>query len=495
MKGMNADQQTAHRQGAPAPARAWWGLVATLGPVLIVAMDGSILFLAMPSISAALEPTTEQSLWILDIYGFAVGSLLITFGNLGDRFGRKRLLLIGAVVFGIGSVCGAFSPTPELLILSRALMGVGGATLLPSCLAVISELFEDSTQRARAIGIFAATFAAGFVIGPILGGVLIGAFWWGSVFLINIPIVIVFLCVTPVLLREVRGSRPGKIDLLSVVASASGLLLVISGMKHASTRGIDGFSAGLFLAGAGILTMFVLRQRRLELPLLDTGLFRRRLFSVAILTGLLSLLVWSAVAYLSMTYMQSVLGLSVLHSALLAIPGAIVLTASSLLAPRLAQRVGVRSALVLCHLFIAAGTLFLLGANDTTGVSFYIVATAVSGVGFGISFSLVAETAVGAVPESRAGAAGAIAETSHEIGNAVGIALLGSVLTLVFRASYPGSETSIAEVIAVRGTASAAYEQAKAAFLAGFHIVAIVAALLCTGLALLAFRWLPRGER
>ena len=476
-----------------APARSWWGLVATLGPVLIVAMDGSILFLAMPSINEAIQPTTDQSLWILDIYGFTVGSLLITFGNLGDRFGRKKLLMIGAATFGVGSALVAFASAPETLIAARALMGLGGATLLPSCLAVISELFENPAQRSQAIGIFAATFAAGFVIGPIVCGILLNHFWWGSVFLVNLPIIVLFLVFAPILLREVHGARPGKIDLLSVILSATGLLVAIYGVKHVATYGMSLLAGGLIALGVGVLTVFALRQRKLETPLLDIALFRRHVFAVAILTGLLSLFVWSAAAYLSMTYLQSVLGYSVLHAALLAIPGAVVLTLSCVLTPLLVERIGARAALIVCNFSIAAGMALLVLTSESTGAAFYIASTMVSGIGFGISFSLVADTAVGAVPESRAGAASAIAETSNEIGNALGIALLGSLLTVVFRANYPGDETGIAEVIDARGTASVAFELARTSFLSGFHVVAIVAALICAGLGILAIRWIPKA--
>ncbi len=455
-------------------------------------MDGSILFLAMPSINEAIAPTTDQSLWILDIYGFAVGSLLITFGNLGDRFGRKRLLLVGATVFGIGSLSGAFAPSAEMLIASRALMGLGGATLLPSCLAVISELFEDPGQRARAIGIFAATFAAGFVIGPIIGGILLNHFWWGSVFLVNIPVVIAFLIAAPLLLKEVEGSRPGRIDLLSVVLSAVGLLLAIYGIKHTATYGFGVMSSAFIVVGVAVLVVFLVRQGHLELPLLDIGLFKERVFAVAILTGLLSLLVWSAAAYTSMTYLQSVLGLSVLSAALLAVPGAVVLTLSSVFTPHLVERVGARRSLVICHFSMALGLLLLLFTGDATGAGFYIASTMVAGIGFGISFSLVADTAVGAVPESRAGAAGAIAETSNEVGNALGIALLGSLLTIVFRAGYDGEETGISEVVDRHGAGSDAFLDAQSAFLTGFHTVAVVAAVVCAALGLLALRWIPK---
>ncbi|KAF7630926.1 hypothetical protein AFLA_000020, partial [Aspergillus flavus NRRL3357] len=252
-------------------------------------------------------------------------------------------------------------------------------------------------------------------------------------------------------------------------------------------------SGALILAGIGVLTFFVLRQKRLEIPLLDIALFKSHVFAVAILTGLLSLFVWSAAAYLSMTYLQSVLGYSVLNAALLAIPGAVVLTLSSVLAPRLVEKVGPRAALIICHFSMAAGMGLLILTNDSTGAVFYIASTVVAGIGFGISFSLVADTAVGAVPESRAGAAGAIAETSNEIGNALGIALLGSLLTVVFRATYPGEETGIAEVVDGAGTATAMYETAQTAFLNGFHAVAATAAVICAALGILAIRWIPKS--
>lgn len=455
-------------------------------------MDGSILFLAMPSINESIAPTTDQSLWILDVYGFVVGSLLVAFGNLGDRFGRKKLLLAGAAVFGASSVCGAFAPSPGFLISARTLMGLGGATLLPSCLAVISELFPDAAQRARAIGIFAATFAAGFVIGPIIGGIMLDRFWWGAVFLINAPVIAAFLCLAPILLKEVRGSRPGRIDIPSVALSAGGIFLFVYGVQSAAAQGMGRLNASLIFAGSAVLVVFIRRQARLETPLLDVALFKGRVFTVAILTGLFSLLVWSAIAYLSMTYLQSVLGYTVLHAALLAVPGAVVLILSCVLTPVLVERTGARATLILCHSSVAAGMLPLILTGKTTGPMLYVASTMITGVGFGISFSLVADTAVGAVPEARAGAAGAIAETSNEVGNALGIALLGSLMTVVFRASYPGPETGIGEVIDGPGIGSTAFESARSAFLDGFHVVAAVAALICIALGVLAARWIPR---
>jgi DHA2 family multidrug resistance protein-like MFS transporter len=482
-----------HAENSPG-LRSWLGLLVILGPVLLVSMDGSILFLAMPRISQALTPTADQALWILDIYGFAVGSLLITFGGVGDRYGRLRLLLIGATVFGVGSAAAALAPSPELLIAARALMGVAGATLLPSALAVLSELFPDPRRRARAIGIFAATFAAGFAVGPVLGGLVLERLWWGSVFLINLPVIVVFLVLAPILLREVRGRRAGRVDLVSVVLSTAGLLLAIYGVKHTAAEGVSVLPVGVGIAGLVLLVWFARRQRHVEHPLMEFALFRDRVFTVAIITGLLPLAAWSAAAYLSGVYLQSVLGLSVLHAALLAIPGAVVLTTTCIVTPYVVDRVGKRTALVGCHTCIAAGLLFLLPTTISGGIGWYVASTAVAGVGYGISFSLVADTAVGAVPAERAGSASAIAETSNEIGNALGIALLGSLAALVFRLHGPDLAPTLGETLQLPGLGAATVGGAKTAFVTGLHTVAVVASLLHVALGVLAVRWIPASR-
>ncbi|MFH9735383.1 MFS transporter [Streptomyces sp. NPDC017260] len=474
--------------------RARLGLAVVLGPVLLVSMDGSILFLAMPDITEAISPTADQALWILDVYGFAVGSLLVAFGSVGDRYGPLKLLMTGATVFGIGSAGAAFAPNPELLIACRALVGVAGATLLPSALAVLSEPFPDPKQRARAIGIFAAAFAPGFAIGPVVGGALLGRFWWGSVFLVNLPVIVVFLAFAPVLLREVRETRTGRIDLVSVAASAGGLLLTIYGIKHLAADGLSVLPVVTGLLGLVALTFFALRQRHLEHPLIDFSLFRDRTFTIAIITGLLPLAAWSATAYPSGIYLQSVLGLSVPHAALLALPGAAVLTISCIATPAFVERIGKKAALIVCHFTIAGGLLLLLSTTVTGGVGWYVASTAIAGVGYGISFSVVADTAVGAVPAERAGSAGAIAETSNGIGNALGIAILGSLAALIFRLQGPDPAPTLDETLHLPDLVPAALKDARGAFVTGLHAVVMVAGLLHAALGAAALRWLSEAD-
>ncbi|WP_067450321.1 MFS transporter [Actinomadura macra] len=472
--------------------RAWLGLLVVLGPVLLVAMDGSVLFLAMPKITEALSPTADQALWILDVYGFAVGSLLIAFGNIGDRYGRLRLLMIGAAVFGAGSAGAAFASGPGPLIAFRALMGVAGATLLPSALAVLSELFTDPRRRATAIGIFAATFAAGFAIGPVVGGQLLSRFWWGSVFLINLPVVLGFLLLAPILLREVRGTRPGRVDAVSVLLSAGGLLLTVYAIKHTAADGPAIASGVAGTIGAAALGWFVRRQRRLEHPLIDFRLFRDRVFTIAVITGLLPLVAWSATAYLSGVYLQSGLGLSVLDAAFLALPGAAVLTVTCIVTPALVGRLGKRVALVTCHICVALGLFLLLPTGSSSGIGWYVASTVIAGVGYGISFSVVADTAVAAVPAERAGSAAAIAETSNEIGNALGIALLGSLAALLFRLQGPDLAGTLDETLQIPGLAPAMVGDAKGAFVTGLHAAAVTAGILHGALGVLTLRWIPR---
>ncbi|MFC9965005.1 MFS transporter [Nocardia ignorata] len=470
------------------PVRAWLGLLVVLGPVLLVAMDGSVLFLAMPAITGTLSPSADQSLWILDSYGFAVGSLLIAFGTIGDRYGRKRLLLIGAAMFGLGSVGAAFATSPESLIAFRVLMGVAGATLLPSALAVLGTLFTDPRRRAQAIGIFAATFAAGFAIGPIVAGQLLSRFWWGSVLLINVPVVLLFLMFAPILLGEVRATVVGRIDVASVATSAMGLLLAMYAVKHTAAEGLSTSATGAGLVGAVLLGWFGRRQGRIANPLIDLALFRNRVFTIAIVTGFLPLAAWSATAYLGGIYLQSVLDLTVTDAALLAVPGAVVLTVTAVVTPAIAARIGRSAALVTAHFTIVAGLLLLLPTGTSTGAGWYIAATAVAGIGYGISFSVVADIAVAAVPPERAGSAAALAETGNELGNALGIALFGSLAALVFRIGGPDLAPTLGATLDLPDLLPAAAANARSAFVDGLHVVAAAAAVLHALLGLVALR-------
>ncbi|MFD6222659.1 MFS transporter [Nocardia asteroides] len=473
--------------------RAWLGLGVLLLPVLLVSMDISVLFLAMPTLTADLDPSASQQLWILDIYGFMLAGLLITMGNLGDRIGRRNILLAGATVFGLASVLGAFAPNPEVLIAARVLMGIGGATLLPSSLALISSLFPDVRERATAIGIWTAFFAGGSAVGPIIGGVLLHHFWWGSVFLINIPVLAILLLFGPFLLPEHRSAALGPLDLPSVALSIGGILPVVYGIKHIAAEGFDITSLVIAAIGAGLLVVFVRRQRQLAEPLLDLSLFTRPLFRVAIGASLVGMMSLAALSYLTSVYLQSVTGRDPLQAALLGIPMAIAVFVFSMSGARVGRALGVRATFTLALAMSAVGNLMLLGVGVDGGLIWYLVGSAVAGIGYGISFTLVSDVAVSAVPAERAGSAVGISETSFELGNALGLALLGSVAALVFRSGGDFGDT-LGETVAEAGGDTALIDAARASFVTGMHVATAGGALLLIAMAVLAWRS-ARGTR
>ncbi|MGW5439562.1 MFS transporter [Nocardia asteroides] len=473
--------------------RAWLGLGVLLLPVLLVSMDISVLFLAMPTLTADLDPSASQQLWILDIYGFMLAGLLITMGNLGDRIGRRNILLVGATVFGLASVLGAFAPNPEVLIAARVLMGIGGATLLPSSLALISSLFPDVRERATAIGIWTAFFAGGSAVGPIIGGVLLHHFWWGSVFLINIPVLAILLLFGPFLLPEHRSAALGPLDLPSVALSIGGILPVVYGIKHIAAEGFDITSLVIAAIGAGLLVVFVRRQRQLAEPLLDLSLFTRPLFRVAIGASLVGMMSLAALSYLTSVYLQSVTGRDPLQAALLGIPMAIAVFVFSMSGARVGRALGVRATFTLALAMSAVGNLMLLGVGVDGGLIWYLVGSAVAGIGYGISFTLVSDVAVSAVPAERAGSAVGISETSFELGNALGLALLGSVAALVFRSGGEFGDT-LGETVAEAGGDTALIDAARESFVTGMHVATAGGALLLIAMAVLAWRS-ARGTR
>ncbi|BEK88616.1 MFS transporter [Nocardia seriolae] len=477
---------TLARPDAKTPRRAWAGLSVLLLPVLLVSMDMSVLYLAMPTLTRSLDPSATQQLWILDIYGFMIAGLLITMGNLGDRIGRRNILLIGATVFGIASVLAAFAPSAGVLIAARALMGMGGATLLPSSLALISTLFPDARARATAIGVWTAFFAGGSAVGPIIGGVLLHHFWWGSVFLINTPVLLVLLVFGPLLLPEHRAAGRGPLDWVSVLLSIGGILPIVYAIKHCAAEGFDLPSVGIGIIGALLLTAFIRRQRHLAEPLLDLSLFRRGLFSVAIGSSTVGMLALAGMSYLTSVYLQSVTGRDALAAALLGIPMAVVVFVCSMSGARIGHKLGTKTTFVLALSLAAAGNLMLLGVGVYGGIGWYVAGSVVAGMGLGTAFTLVSEVAVSSVPPERAGSAVGISETSFELGNGLGLALLGSLAALVFRSGGDFGPT-LGETLSEAGDNAALVDSARASFVDGMHVATTTGAVLLAAMAVVAF--------
>jgi DHA2 family multidrug resistance protein-like MFS transporter len=412
--------------------REWIGLAVLMLPTLLLAMDITVLHLAVPSLTADLKPSGSELLWITDIYGFMIAGSLITMGTLGDRIGRRKLLLIGAAAFGLASVLAAFSTSAAMLIAARAVLGVAGATLMPSTMSLIRNMFLNPSQRTAAIGIWVSGFSVGSAIGPLVGGLLLETFSWGSVFLLGVPVMLLLLVTGPILLPEYRDPNPGKFDLLSAGMSLVGVLLVIFGLKQFAENGLGWLSVVSVVAGLVNAILFVQRQHKLADPLIDLRLFQVREFSASLATYTLGIFVGFGSFLFIAQYLQLVLGLSPLQAGLWSVPGALAFIVGSNLAPRIVRRV--RPAYVVAGGLALAGIGFgLLTQVGLSSLTSIVIANVLMSVGFGFAFTLTVDLVIAAAPPERAGAASAIAETGAELGGALGLAVLGSLGIAIYR--------------------------------------------------------------
>ena len=418
---------------AKAGRREWIGLAVIALPCLVYAMDLTVLNLALPALSEDLRPSSSELLWIVDIYGFLVAGLLITMGTLGDRIGRRRPLLIGGAAFGVASVLAALSTSAEMLITTRALLGVAGATLAPSTLSLIRNMFHDPEQRTVAVGVWIMSFSAGAAIGPLVGGLLLETFWWGSVFLPAVPVMALLLVVGPRLLPEFRPPEAGRLDLVSATLSLVAVLAVIYGLKQIAQDGTGWLPAVAIVAGSAVGAAFVHRQRRLGDPLIELGLFRVPAFSAALAANTLGFFVAFGIAVFIAQYLQLVLGLSPLEAGLWSVPGAGGFVVGSLLTPLVVRRIRPAFAMAGGLVLAAAGFVLLTLVDGDSALELLVIGSVVFSLGLAPVFTLAADMMVGTAPPERAGAAAGISETSSELGGALGIALLGAIGTAVYR--------------------------------------------------------------
>jgi len=436
-----------------AGTREWIGLAVIALPCLLYSMDLTVLHLAVPRLSEDLAPSSAQLLWIIDIYGFLLAGSLITMGTLGDRIGRRRLLLIGAVCFGAASTLAAYSRSASMLIASRALLGVAGATIAPSTLSLIRNMFLDPRERTRAVSIWIMAFSLGGEIGPVLGGLILQYFWWGAVFLISVPVMLLLLAVGPFLLPEYRDPDAGKLDLLSAALSLAAVLLVIYGLKRTAQDGVSVAAGASVLAAVVIGATFVRRQRRLSDPLIDLRLFAIPAFRASlVLYGGSILVLFGAFVYLPQ-YLQLVLGLSPLQGGLWTLPWGIGFVLGSLVTPALARRIR-PARLMSWGLAVSAAGYFLLAAAAVTGHSLVLLAAGQFVLTLFASpvFTLTNDVIIGSAPPERAGAASGISETCAELGGALGIALFGSIGVAIYRgmlvtALPPGLSSDVVQTV------------------------------------------------
>lgn len=482
--------------------KEWIALAVLTLPTALVSMDLSVLNLALPHLSTALHADSVEQLWIIDTYGFVVAALLITMGTLGDRIGRRKLLLIGAAAFGAASVLAAFADSTGMLIAARALMGVAGATLAPSTLALIVNMFHrNPKQIGTAIGVWVSAFMGGLALGPVVGGVMLQFFWWGSVFLLAVPVMVLLLVAGPLLLPEFKNPEARRLDPVSVLLSLAGLLPTIYGIKELAQNGWSLVPVLCIVIGVALGAVFVRRQRTLADPLMDLGLFAHRQVSAALVINIFGAVVGGGTIFVVNLWLQTVDGLSPLHAGLLMLPSGAAMVATAMAAPAFARRI--RPAYVVtAGLTVAAlGYLALTQVSSTGGLVLIVVGVTITSAGSGPQAALTTNMILSASPPERSGAAASLSETCGQLGIALGAGVMGAIATAVYGANLTGTlpggaagrqthQSIIGALEAAKGLptaqADALLRTAREAFTSSLDVICLISALVLLLLAVIA---------
>ncbi|BBH20191.1 MFS transporter [Paenibacillus baekrokdamisoli] len=495
-------KDAANESNLQAGLKDWIGLAVLALPALLVSIDVSVMILALPHIGVSLGADSAQQLWIMDIYGFMLSGFLITMGTLGDQIGRRKLLMIGGAAFGTASVLAAFSGSPGMLIAARALLGIAGATVSPSTLALISNMFRNHKQRSLAIGIWFMCSMGGMALGPVVGGAMLEHFPWGSVFLLGVPVMALLLLTAPLLLPEYRAPASGRLDMTSVVLSLCAILPAIYGLKEVAKQGLQSMPILAVTAGVAFGAMFVRRQRRLANPLLDLRLFANSAFRAA-LGGMFGITLTGASMLFVAQYLQFVQGMSPLQTALWMLPGVVASMAGMLLSPLIARRIR-PSLLIGAGLAVStAGCILLSQVGSVYGLAILVIGYILFNVGAAPFPSLSSDLIIGSAPPEKAGSAASLLQTSGEFAFALGIAVLGSLGTYIYRYQVTGiipgdmpasaawaSRESLAGAISAAKslpdpTRTALLHGAREAFTGGMHVVALLSGGIMIGIAIL----------
>jgi MFS transporter, DHA2 family, multidrug resistance protein len=490
--------------------REWLGLAALAIPCLLYSMDLTVLHLAVPLLTADLRPSSSQLLWIVDVYGFLLAGCLITMGTLGDRVGRRRLLLIGAAAFGFASLAAAFATTATMLIAARAVLGIAAATLAPSTLSLIRNMFPDPRQRTIAIGIWIASFSAGGAVGPLIGGLLLEHYWWGSVFLINVPLMLLLLAVGPALLPEFRDPSARGLDVASAALSLVAILLMVYGMKRFAQDQQLLLPALAVATGIALGAVFVRRQKTLAEPLIDPSLFRSGVFNAALAVNVLGFFVAFGTFFFIAQYLQLVLGLSPLMAGLWTAPSGLAFIVGSQLAPPLAARMRPTHVIAGGFVVAALGFIVLTQVEGRGDLAVIVAGYVILSLGLAPVFTLATDLMIGTAPPERAGSVSGLSETSSELGGALGIAVLGSFVTLIYRnrmASLPidvpddvsdaardtlGAAAVVADGLPTQA-ATVLLDTARDAFSEGVVIAIAVSAILAAAAAIVTITLLRKA--
>jgi DHA2 family multidrug resistance protein-like MFS transporter len=444
-----------------ASRREWIGLAILTLPTLLVSIDMTVTYLALPAISAALKPSSSELLWITDIYGFLEAGLLVVMGSLGDRIGLRKMLMTGGSAFALASVWAAFSHNATMLILSRAILGIAGATILPITLSLIRNMFLNDVQRTFAMGLYTTCFSAGTMLGPMIGGFLLNHFWWGSVFLIAVPIMLLLLLFAPFFLPEYKDEKAGKIDLPSAILLIVASLLTIFGIKEIAQNGIGWLATFTIVTGVSIGFLFYQRQKSLSDPLVNLSLFKNSNFTMALTALLAVVFSWAGIFLFIGQYLQLVVGFDPFTAGLWTMPGAVGSIILCTLAP-IAVKYIRRNYLIATGLLIVSIGISLVALINIHSFALFITATVLMSGGCGVAVTLGIDMVIASAPPEKAGAAAGISETSTGIGAALGVALLGSLWTVLYRNNLTlPSNISQTDAKTIRGTLGGALSVAK----------------------------------
>lgn len=476
--------------------KEWLGLAVLLLPTVLLFLTMTVLFLATPYIAADLSPSGGQLLWINDIYGFMMAGLLVAMGTVGDRIGRRKILLFGAAAFGVASLAAAYATGAETLIAARAVMGIGAAAVMPSTLSLISNMFKDARQRGTAIGLWAAAISVGVAIGPLVGGLLLESFWWGAALLAGVPVMALVLITAPMLVPEYRAPKVGRLDLPSVALSMVMLLPIVYAIKE----GVSLTSAVAVAAGLVLAFTFVRRQLRLDNPLLDVRLFANRTFSGALGLFLLSAIALGGVYLLFTQALQLVAGQSPLEAGLWILPAALMLVAVSTLSPIIARRVRPAYVIAAGSALSVIGYLVLTQVESVAALPLLITGFYILYPGIAPTMALSTAMVIGSAPPEKAGAASAVNSTASDLGVSLGIAILGSAGAAVYRSEMAGApaaarETLTGALAAADQVGGAVIAEARAAFVNGLNVAAVIAAALVAAAAVISVTLLRNAGR
>ncbi len=415
--------------------RRWWAFVALSFSLLVIGLDNTVLNVALPTIARDLSATQSQLQWIVDAYTLVFAGLLLTMGSLGDRFGRKKALLVGLTIFGAGSIWAAFSGSANVLIAARAFMGIGGALIMPTTLSITTNIFEGK-ERGRAIGAWAGVAGLSIIIGPVFGGWLLDNYSWGVIFLINVPIIALVLLGTALLVPESKDPAASKLDPIGALLSIVGLTALLWGIIEVPVNGwSDTRIIAAFIAAAVLLLAFVVWELRSPTPMLNMKLFRNPRFSAASLALTLSAFSMFGVLFILTQYLQLILGYSPLQagSALIALIPTLLI--GSIISPRIVERMGTKIPVTIGLVIVAGAFILLSSASVNSGYGLIAWTLAILGLGFGMTMAPATNSIMGALPLGRAGVGSAMNDTTRQVGGAFGVAILGSILSSVYQSS------------------------------------------------------------